>query len=168
MVILGIDPGTASLGYSFLECIPKPKILALGLIKTVPASSEARLKMVHLKLTDLIKKWRPDALAVERLFFAKNQKTALAVAEARGVILLTTALAGINVYEYTPLEVKYAVTGNGAADKKQVKKMLELTFQQSFPHTQDDALDALAIAFTCFLKERGPTKKDRRERFELS
>ena len=101
-------------------------------------------------------------VALERLFFAKNVKTALEVAEARGAILLTTSLAGLSIREYTPLEVKKTVTGDGNADKKQIQKMLKLTLKEvDAIDARDDVFDAIAVALTCHFKERNVTSSHR-------
>lgn len=155
-MILGIDPGTTSMGYAILRPDkPSPVLLKAGLIKTVSLAADEKLLEIHLELRDLIKKWKPRAVALERLFFGKNQKTALAVAEARGVVLLTTSLAGIKVFEYTPLEVKKNVTGYGRADKLQLKKMINLVLPETrLLKAGDDVFDAIAVGITCCLKER--------------
>lgn len=156
MRVLGIDPGTASIGYALIDLSPeREELLEAGLIRTAPGETYRRLKELSAEISSLLKKWQPQVCAVERLFFTKNQKTAFAVAEARGAILLTTALAGITLYEYTPLEVKKTITGDGRADKTQVRKMLELTLPKVKDLThQDDVCDAVAIALTCYFKER--------------
>ncbi len=156
MIILGIDPGTVSIGYALLEGDPHTsKLLKAGLIKIDSASNVGRLEELAGGIRSIIKTWRPSVLATERLFFSKNQKTALSVAEARGVILLTTHLAGLKVYEYTPLEVKKTITGDGKADKIQLKKMVQLTVPEARDlKATDDVFDAIAIALTCFFQER--------------
>ena len=121
-MILGIDPGTMRIGFALVENIPgAPRLYDSGLIPITGDSADARLAALSHGLHTLIARWKPDALAVERLFFSKNQKTALAVAEARGVILLTARETNLTLYEYTPLQVKNTITGSGAADKKQVQ-----------------------------------------------
>jgi len=151
MVILGIDPGTTAIGYAILNCAgPTAKILAADTVKITSRDGVSRLRELHSGIKKVVSRWKPEAVAVERLFFAKNQKTALAVAEARGVILLTTALAGLKFYEYTPLEIKRAVTGDGRADKEQIKKMVHLIFpQKDIAGARDDVFDAIAIATCC-------------------
>ncbi len=148
MLILGIDPGTTSAGYALLENQSnKLKVLTAGLIKVGSSKGEERLKEIHNGVRNLIKDWRPQILALERLFFASNQKTAIDVAQARGVILLTAALAGLKVYEYTPLEIKKIVSGDGKADKGQVKKILGLTLPEvKSLKAADDVFDAIAAA----------------------
>lgn len=151
MIILGIDPGTTAVGYAFLEGGATLRLLEAGLLPVTSSLSCERLVEINKGLRRLIKKWNPDIAAVERLFFAKNTKTAMAVSEARGAILLTTALAGLSVLEYTPLEVKKVVTGDGKADKSQLQKMVQLTLKETKDsHFRDDVFDAIGIAMTCF------------------
>lgn len=161
MLILGIDPGTTAVGYALLENeAGKQRVVLADLIHIRSKNNEGRLAEIHRGVQSLIKNWHPEILAIERLFFAKNQKTALAVAEARGVILLTTVLAGLKVYEYTPLEIKKAVSGDGRADKKQIKKILGLTLPElKYINAPDDVLDAIAIALTCYYQERLQAQK---------
>ncbi len=155
MTILGIDPGTTTIGYAILEVENKPCLQDCGLIKITSDNNLGWLLDLHLELKKLIAYWQPGRVAVERLFFAKNVKTASAVSEARGVILLTTALAGLSVYEYTPLEVKKAVTGDGGADKQQLEKMVRLTLPETKNlEAVDDVFDAIGVALTCCFKEK--------------
>jgi len=160
MIILGIDPGITAAGYSLIDCrANKIKILAAGILKVEEMEQQDRLYSLHKELKHILDDWRPQVLAVEKLFFTKNQKTAIQVAEARGVILLTTALAKLKVYEYTPLEVKKIVTGDGSADKLQLRKMIEITFPETKKwKVKDDVFDALGIALTCFYLEK-PERK---------
>ncbi|OGZ98821.1 MAG: crossover junction endodeoxyribonuclease RuvC [Candidatus Sungbacteria bacterium RIFCSPHIGHO2_02_FULL_47_11] len=154
MIILGIDPGTTSIGYAILECSSKPHLAVADLFTIRGVSTQERLKELYLGIQILVKRWRPDAVALERLFFAKNAKTALAVSEARGATLLTTALAGLRVYEYTPLEIKKTVTGDGRADKLQIKKMVGIILPQTAGlRARDDVFDAIAIALTYYYKD---------------
>lgn len=164
MIILGIDPGTTSVGYAVLNCSTgrEPILFTAGLI-TIGRSRAPhdRLQDLHHNLVTIVSEWKPERAAVERLFFAKNTKTALAVSEARGAILLTLALAGLTVYEYTPLEAKMAITSYGRADKKQMQKMLHVTLPESKKlRLQDDTFDAIALALACFYKERYNTIKE--------
>lgn len=156
MRILGIDPGTTAVGYAILDVENRiPALRAADLVRIRSRDRSDRLKELHTGIQNLITTWHPDALAIERLFFTRNQKTALEVAEARGVILLTTALAGILTYEYTPLEVKKTVTGDGNADKAQMEKMIRLTMRDAASlNARDDVFDAIGIALTCFLLTR--------------
>lgn len=155
MVILGIDPGTTSIGYALIETSPSPRLKDAGLLRVNSANQIDRLKEIHEGIVVLIRKYKPLVFAIERLFFTKNAKTALSVSEARGAILLTTALAGIPAFEYTPLEVKMAVTGNGKADKTQVQKIIQISLPETrVLKARDDVFDAIAIALTCFFRER--------------
>ncbi len=138
MKTLGIDPGSSLTGYGVVE---EDKVIEYGCIRTGNL-----LVSLYDETGKIIKKHRPDALAIEKLFFSKNVKTALAVGEARGVILLCAALAKIPVAEYTPLEVKMAVTGYGRADKYQVQQMVKNLLGMAEIPKPDDAADALAIA----------------------
>lgn len=156
MRIIGIDPGTARIGFALIETETgrDPRLLAADLIRIQAPSPADRLRILHQKVDALIREWKPECLALERIFFAKNRSSALAVAEARGAILLTTALAGLRAYEYTPLEIKKAVTGDGNADKTQIKKMIKLILRETQGLTAaDDVFDAIAVALTCCFRE---------------
>ena len=149
MIILGIDPGIARMGWGAVEEVRggKPHAIAYGCFETKKETVHAeRLRAVHDELTRLIKKYSPEKIAVEKLFFSKNVKTALTVGEARGVIMLTCAEARISVIEISPKEVKQALTGYGQADKKQMQKMIQLILMLKEMPKPDDAADALAIA----------------------
>ncbi len=149
MTVIGIDPGTATTGYGIIqECENGTiKILDYGVILTQPGlSPEIRLKILHEEISKVIQLHRPVSGAVEKLFFQKNVKTALAVGQARGVILLALAEQGVDVAEYTPTEIKSAVTGYGAADKHQVQTMIAVALEMSEIPKPDDAADALAVA----------------------
>jgi crossover junction endodeoxyribonuclease RuvC len=148
MIVLGIDPGTAITGYGLVhEENDQAVALAYGAI-TTPSELPLpdRLKLLQRDLAAVVAQYQPDQAAVEQLFFNKNVRTALAVGHARGVILLTLAQADLPIYEYTPLEVKQAVTGNGRADKRQVQQMVTLLLGLSKVPKPDDVADALAIA----------------------
>jgi crossover junction endodeoxyribonuclease RuvC len=150
MIILGIDPGTATTGFGIIEKGKKLKCLAYGLIQTsssLPAAE--RLKILNNKLNKLIKKYKPGALAVENIYFFKNLKTAMPVSQAKGVILLTAAKKNIPVYEFTPLQAKMTVVGYGRAEKKQVQEMVKILLNLEKTPRPDDAADALAIAICC-------------------
>ncbi len=149
-IILGIDPGVATTGYAFIEEIGKKHtVIDYGIIKTV-ANTEfsQRLKFIHQDLNTLIKKFKPDAVAVEELFFAKNVKTAMMVGQARGVIVLTAIMHNLAVTDFTPLQIKQAVCGYGRADKHQVQNMVKNILKLKDIPKPDDAADALAIALT--------------------
>jgi len=156
MIILGIDPGTTSIGYALLDCTNhrEPRLLEARLLPLVSSITEDRLLDVHREIKKIIDQWRPHAASIEKLFFAKNAKTAMAVSEARGVILLTAKLAGIKVYEYTPLTIKKVVTGDGSADKIQVQKMVRLILPETATlASQDDVFDAIASALCCLYQQ---------------
>ncbi len=147
-IILGLDPGLARLGYGVISVTGNSlSCIAFGCIETPSTHSlSQRLEELYNELSSLIKKFSPHLAAVEKLFFAKNTKTALDVSQARGVILFTLAHAKIPVYECTPLQVKQAVVGYGRAEKRQIQKMVQLLLSLSTPPRSDDAADALAIA----------------------
>ncbi len=151
MKILGIDPGTATTGFGLIEQRKEGlKALDFGCIKTPAKTPLAeRLNQIHKDLKEIIQETKPDVLAVEELFFFKNVKTAISVAQARGVVLQTAKEAGLDIFEFTPLQVKQAVTGYGRADKQQVQKMVQIIFGLSKLPRPDDAADALAVAFCC-------------------
>lgn len=149
MLTLGIDPGTATTGYGFVRETDDGGLetAAFGVIET-PAhlSPEKRLQLLYEELKKQFLLHRPDSCAVEKLFFQRNVTTALAVGQARGVVLLAAAQAGLNVAEYTPLEVKQAVAGYGGADKRQVQQMMRALLGLADIPRPDDAADALAVA----------------------
>lgn len=147
MITLGIDPGTARLGYGVVRHADDPVLIDVGVIETPPSQTmPERLASLHAAVTSLIEQHRPDALAVEQLFFARNVTTAIAVGQARGVVLLAAAQSGIPVEEYSPSEVKHAVVGYGKADKAQMQEMVRIILGMDQPPHPDDAADALAIA----------------------
>lgn len=161
MIILGIDPGSTTIGYGLIEDRRgAPYYIDSGLIQITSLYTEDRLLELYQKITELIRKKKPNVVAVEKLFFQTNQKTAMAVAESRGVIILTTTQAHLTFYEYTPLQVKKMVTGDGSADKAQVKKMVGLTLKETANlRARDDVFDAIAIALTCFFQEKNTLYK---------
>ncbi|HHV62031.1 MAG TPA: crossover junction endodeoxyribonuclease RuvC [Firmicutes bacterium] len=148
MLVIGIDPGTATTGYGIVRN-SAGRLIAVdyGYIKT-PAREkpEARLEEIYLGVQALIDRYRPDAVAVEELFFNRNAKTALAVGQARGVILLAVARSRVELFEYTPLQVKQAIAGYGRADKAQMQRMIKLLLGLTEIPSPDDAADALAVA----------------------
>lgn len=148
--MLGIDPGTTGMGYALLDLSTDPaQLTAHGLVLTPKHGSAAeKLLAIAVALDGLIATHRPEYLAVERLYFNKNAKTAMAVAEARGVALVCGARAGLVIAEYTPQEVKQSVTGSGGADKRGVQRMLVHLLELPEPITQDNVADAIAIALT--------------------
>ena len=148
MIILGIDPGLAIVGWGVIEYQnARFRTLAYGSLQT-PAGmrTEERLKEIYRGIGELISKYHPDAMAVEELFFNTNITTGIRVAEARGVILLAAEQAGIEIFEYTPLQVKQAVVGYGRAEKRQVITMVTMLLGLEKPPKPDDTADALAIA----------------------
>lgn len=156
MIVLGIDPGTKRIGYALIDCnTQKPTLIDAGLLSVVGKDRDAERVAIHRSTDELLERWKPKLVAVERLFFEKNQKTAMQVAEARGIILLTAALRKTTLTEYTPLEVKKAVTGDGKADKLQVEKIVRMTVDGAERLTaHDDVFDAIAIALSAHLIER--------------
>jgi len=151
MIILGIDPGTATTGFGLIKKDKsKLKILKYGLI-TTPAnlSTAERLGILNKELNSLLKKYKPEIVAVEDIFFFKNLKTAIKVSQARGVILLTIAKLKIPIVEYTPLQIKQAVACYGRAEKIQVQKMVKILLGLKEIPKPDDAADALAVAICC-------------------
>lgn len=159
MIVLGIDPGTAALGYGIVGREGSAlRAIDHGCLTTTPDRSLGdRLLTIHEFLDSLIVLYRPDVLAVERLFFSKNAQTAFAVGQARGVVLLAAAQHGIPVREATPSAVKMAVAGYGAADKEQVARMVALVLGMAAPPHPDDAADALAIGIWAANSERDDT-----------
>ena len=148
MIILGIDPGLAIVGWAVIESLRgKTRPIAYGAIRT-PAHTdiEARLLMIEEDLTSVIEKYKPDEMAIEELFFNTNITTGIAVAEARGVILCTAHKHGVKISEYTPLQVKQAVVGYGKAEKHQVIAMVTSILKLPEPPKPDDTADAVAIA----------------------
>jgi crossover junction endodeoxyribonuclease RuvC len=148
---LGIDPGTATTGYGLVRLSPDGELVAVkyGVILTVKESSPpARLEMIYDEMRALLKKHKPDTAAVEKLFFSRNVTTALAVGQARGVVMLAIQKAGLEAFEYTPKEIKNAVVGYGGADKRQVQEMVRALLQLDSIPKPDDAADALAVAIT--------------------
>ena len=148
MIILGIDPGLAIVGWAVIETHRgNSRPLAYGAIRT-PANTliESRLTIIESDLCEIINKYKPDEMAIEELFFNQNITTAITVAEARGVIIMTAAQNGVPVFEYTPLQVKQSVVGYGKAEKKQVMLMVSSLLKLAATPKLDDTCDALAIA----------------------
>lgn len=148
MIVLGLDPGIADLGYGVVEAGRQgDRCLVYGSLKTPKEAGEpARLLMVAKGLEQLIAKWRPDQVAIEKLFFSKNVRTAMQVAEARGVIRVTLEANRLAVSEFSPQEVKMSVCGVGSADKRQVQDMVKRLLGLETIPKPDDAADALALA----------------------
>lgn len=150
MRILGIDPGTGILGFGVIDADRgKASLVDAGVIRTPPHEADAvRLETIFDELTQIIKDTKPDHISVEKLFFARNVTTAITVAQARGVVLLCAKKANLEIYEYTPLQIKQAVTGYGRAEKKQIQEMVRVILQLKEVPKPDDAADALAAAIT--------------------
>lgn len=147
MRIIGIDPGIAIVGYGVIDTDGnKMSVVSMGSVET-PAGIdvEKRLEIIYSDLCELIKTYKPEQMAIEELFFNTNQKTAIAVAEARGVILLSAVKNNVEIYEYTPLQVKQSVVGYGKAEKKQVIEMVKILLGTD-KLKLDDTADALALA----------------------
>ncbi|OGD30774.1 crossover junction endodeoxyribonuclease RuvC [Candidatus Azambacteria bacterium RIFCSPHIGHO2_01_FULL_44_55] len=149
-IILGIDPGTSRIGFAFLEKRGDSiNLLEYGCLELAKKRSQVeRLKAINDEIGGLIGKHRPETAAVEKLFFSKNTKTALSVAEARGVLLNICAQNGLNLMEFAPTEVKLALTGYGRAEKSQVQKMVMSILKLPKMPQPDDAADAIAVALT--------------------
>ncbi len=168
--ILGIDPGTATVGYGVLDCPDKNSLqfVAAGVIQT-PRTLDAgsRLKMIREDLASIISEYSPDIAVVEALFFFKNAKTVIPVAQARGVILECAASLGVPAAEYTPMQVKLTLTGYGKADKKEVQHILSKVLQLDTIIKPDDAADALALAI-CYARMTALTAKAETAELKLS
>lgn len=160
MIILGIDPGMAILGYGVVEQIGNSlKVIDYGVVNTPSdMKTSQRLTVLFEAVGQLIERYRPEAAAVEELFFNKNAKTALSIGHARGVAILAAALKGIDVYEYTPLQVKQAVAGYGRASKQQVQQMVRMLLNLREIPRPDDAADALAVSI-CHIYSIGYQRK---------
>lgn len=150
MRILGIDPGTGILGFGVIEVVKgKTQLVDGGVIRTPVKEDDAvRLQTIYEELSDIIADAKPDVMAVEKLFFAQNVTTAMTVAQARGVVLLAGMQAGLKIAEYTPLQIKQALTGYGRADKKQIQEMVRVVLGLKDVPKPDDCADAIACALT--------------------
>lgn len=149
MRVLGIDPGTARLGFGVIESDTrsKPVLIDAGVITTPPHQPDSeRMVTIFDELTAIIADTKPELMVVEKLFFAQNVTTALSVAQARGVILLCGEQKGLELFEYTPLQIKMAITGYGRADKKQMQEMVRVMLGLKTAPQPDDCADALAAA----------------------
>lgn len=148
MRIIGIDPGTATTGFSILENRNgKISLLDFGCIRTQKGlNPEIRLNQIADDINELIKKWNPKKAAIEKIFFKKNIKTAISVAQARGVILQKLCEKGVSIKEYTPLEIKSQICGYGKADKKMIQQMVKIILGLNKIPKPDDASDAIAAA----------------------
>lgn len=150
MRILGIDPGTGILGFGVIDVDRgKTQLVDAGVIRTPVKEDDAvRLQTIYEELSDIIADTKPEIMSVEKLFFARNVTTAMTVAQARGVVLLSAMQAGLKIHEYTPMQIKQALTGYGRAEKKQIQEMVRVILQLKEIPKPDDAADALAAAIT--------------------
>lgn len=151
MILLGIDPGLATTGWGVIKH-EKGNLQKIdyGVVSTsTKLSFPRRLEKIHSEITKIIKKYKPQVVAVENIFFCKNAKTAMLVGQARGVILIAAIQNKKEVYEYTPLQVKQAICAYGRADKKQIQSMVKILLNLKEAPKSDDAADALAIAICC-------------------
>ena|ERR1700683_2310123 len=150
MRILGIDPGTAILGFGIIE-IDKgnTRLVDAGVIRTPVKEDDAiRLQTIYEELTDIISSTKPQVMSVEKLFFIRNVTTAMTVSQARGVVLLCGQQVGLSIFECTPLQIKMAITGYGRADKNQIQEMVRVILKLDKIPQPDDCADALATALT--------------------
>ncbi len=159
MVVLGIDPGTAVTGYGVVSGERgAPRLVECGIIRTRPRDSLAlRLQEIHAGVAELIVRHRPDALAIEDVFYARNVRTTIVLGHARGVILLAAANASLIIAEYPPAEIKKAVTGTGAATKEQVQFMVANILRLKTPPQPADASDGVAAALAYMMAARLPS-----------
>ena len=148
MLVIGVDPGTATTGYGVVEYVQgRESLVSYGTIRTAAdMPMELRLLKIHREFNALLDQYQPEAVAIEELFHHKNAKTVISVAQSRGVLLMTAAARELELAEYTPLQVKQAVSGYGNADKKQVQIMVQKILHMEQVAKPDDAADALAIA----------------------
>ncbi|HEX6258228.1 MAG TPA: crossover junction endodeoxyribonuclease RuvC [Candidatus Saccharimonadales bacterium] len=157
MRIIGIDPGTGIMGFGVIEVFKSRKLQMVdaGVIRTIPNQPlDERLVEIYDSLTEIIRDTKPDTMAIERLFFAQNVTTAISVAHARGVAMLTGAQAGLAIAEYTPLQIKQTITGYGRASKKQMQEMVRLQLGLVETPKPDDCADALAAAIMHAMVQR--------------
>lgn len=150
MRILGIDPGTGILGFGVIQVEKSgPRLVDAGVIRTPVKEDDAvRLQTIFEELNDIIADTEPAVMSVEKLYFARNVTTAMTVAQARGVVLLSGQQAGLEIHEYTPLQIKQALTGYGRAEKKQIQEMVRVILKLDQVPKPDDCADALAAAIT--------------------
>ena len=156
MRVIGIDPGTGILGFGVIDAAGGQfELVTAGVIKTPPHTPlDERLEEIYDGLTEIIAETKPQAMSIEKLFFARNVTTAMAVSHARGVAMLAGRKAGLPIAEYTPLQIKQTLTGYGKADKKQMQEMVRLQLNLKYVPKPDDAADGLAAAITYSLMER--------------
>jgi crossover junction endodeoxyribonuclease RuvC len=166
MVILGIDPGIVSTGYGLLSVTAgQPVVLDYGAI-VIESNIDlpSRLRGVYQGLVEICGRFRPQAMAIEDIFYNKNVRTAMTVGQVRGAIILAGVHQGLTVHTYTPLQIKQAVTGYGRADKEQIQRMLKLIFKLQEAPEPDHAADALATAFCHLNYDRSPVGRGVKER----
>lgn len=157
MRIIGIDPGTGILGFGVIDATAAGKftLVDAGVIRTpVKEDDDVRLQTIFEELSDIIAECKPTQMAVEKLFFAQNVTTAMTVSQARGVVIVVGKQAGLSVSEYTPLQIKQALTGYGRAEKKQMQEMVRVLLGLKEVPTPDDCADALATAITHAMTSR--------------
>ncbi len=156
MRIIGIDPGTGILGFGVIEIVRgKAKMIDAGVIRTPVKEDDAvRLQTIFDELSEIIAQTKPDQMSVEKLFFSQNVTTAMTVAQARGVVLLCGRRAGLEIFEYTPQQIKQALTGYGRAEKKQIQEMVRVVLDLQEIPKPDDCADALAAAITHSMTRR--------------
>ncbi|HZD11113.1 MAG TPA: crossover junction endodeoxyribonuclease RuvC [Candidatus Binatia bacterium] len=156
MRILGLDPGTATTGYGIIDVVEgEPHVVTWGTIRTsADTDTPQRLQKIYEELTDLLHEHKPDEAAIEEVFFGRNITTAISVGQARGVLILALANAGVPMEEYSPPKVKDAVTGYGKADKHQVQLMVRNLLRLEETPRPDDAADGLAVALTHYQHSR--------------
>jgi crossover junction endodeoxyribonuclease RuvC len=145
--IIGIDPGTALLGFGVIDAPDEPELVDFGVVETTAdIAMEHRLRGLYEAVQELLDRYHPDVMAIEQLLFARNVTTAITVGQARGVALLAAAQAGVQVVEYTPSQIKHAIAGYGKAGKQQMQEMVRMLLGLEYPPHPDDAADALAVA----------------------
>jgi len=155
MVILGIDPGTATTGYGLIDTEGQLRVVKYGCIHTSSSQKMVdRLKTIYREVKKIVQRFYPEEIAIEQVFFNQNTRTAISVSQARGVIMLAASCKGAKIFSYTPLEVKQAVTGYGKAKKGQVQRMVKKLLNLPEVPTSNDAADAIAIA-VCHYYSRG-------------
>jgi len=151
MRIIGIDPGTATTGFGVIEPINhKYKLIDAGVIRTPAKQEDAiRLQTIYENVCEIIDEYKPTVMSIEKLFFAKNVTTAMTVSQARGVVLLAAQQRGLTIFEYTPLQIKQAITGYGQAEKAQMQEMVRILMNLKEVPKPDDCADAIAAAICC-------------------
>jgi crossover junction endodeoxyribonuclease RuvC len=156
MKIIGIDPGTGITGFGVIEPLKNNyRLIDAGVIRT-PAkqADEIRLQTIYENICEIIDEHKPDVMSIEKLFFAKNVTTAMTVSQARGVVLLAAQQRGLTIYEYTPLQIKQAITGYGKANKPQMQEMVRILMGLNEIPKPDDCADAIAAAICCSMSQR--------------